>query len=671
MFFPKEMSGALRWLVRRKIPNTQNKRPWSPLKKKPEGYKPKSSEEGKDRWRYAWNQQAICTDYAFARDYAASHEKALDGLSFVIHPFGQDDEQERIVCVDVDRAFGPDKKPWPEVQTLLDALAGSCFVEYSRSGKGLHIFFKTTCTAFKNLYQRKLNEHCAVDCLCSSQIAVTGKVYEDYKTLAAVPFEFLESQDFFTYERVEREFADCDFITEWWHQEDNGLDEEERADLIEEMQNWTPAIKDHGRSNTMFAAACQLLRRGVIGWEALHLLEYVPCEPEMEQSDLIHKIEDAYVKTVNDGTFCGGTPEFDVVPTDEDDSLEDEKVEDAPDGPGKRYGGKAHVLSLAQLDEWEVSLEWLIKGVCVSQINQALVIGGRAKSFKTAIMADLFLSVCTGEPFLGEFEVVTQKSCMFFTAEIGMPAARQLFARVRDAKKIAPGVVDNLFISDWLPSFSSEPDLTTLEKILRDVKPGVVGFDPWYFGAAGSEVGDMFATGKLLRKLTKLVTDCGAMPVIAHHANRRKADSNEPMGLDELSGAGFDAFFRQWILLSHAEEFKDGIAHLWANIGGSAFGSGGQWRLTIDEGRPDAESFDRKWDVEISQMTNEAYDQETQDRVLSFLRQNQDGIGKRDLGDMLDIDKDKLQKIVRRLYDKQLVTLQNGKVVPLGDDLTE
>lgn len=47
------------------------------------------------------------------------------------------------VCVDIDNAFGPDGKPWPEIQALLDCFKGA-FIEQSISGNGIHIIGKSS-----------------------------------------------------------------------------------------------------------------------------------------------------------------------------------------------------------------------------------------------------------------------------------------------------------------------------------------------------------------------------------------------------------------------------------------------------------------------------------------------------------------------------------------------
>jgi hypothetical protein len=183
--FPAAMLAAERWMVRKIMPGTDNKQPHSALAKKPAGYKPKSKTEDEKpgAWRWRWNQLCCCCDYQTAVDYWKSHSD-VEGLSFIVHPGDDESEQLRIVCIDFDNAFGPDGEPWPWIQMYLN-IADS-YVEFSRSGKGLHLFVQARCKPFTNLTHHVHPDGGAIEVLCSSQVAVTGNVFGSFSEIMEV-----------------------------------------------------------------------------------------------------------------------------------------------------------------------------------------------------------------------------------------------------------------------------------------------------------------------------------------------------------------------------------------------------------------------------------------------------------------------------------------------------
>jgi hypothetical protein len=96
--------------------------------------------------------------------------------------------------------------------------------------------------------------------------------------------------------------------------------------------------------------------------------------------------------------------------------------------------------------------------------------------------------------------------------------------------------------------------------------------------------GDIHAMGKVLAKVAQLCLDAGATPVLCHHSIKRPLHPYEPMELEDLSGAAFAEFARQWILLSRRQAFEAGKKSLlWVNVGGSA-GFSGLYPVDVDEG---------------------------------------------------------------------------------------
>jgi len=552
-------------------------------------------------WRWRWNQICVCVLYADALGYLRTNKDKCSGLSFVIHP-GDEHSDELLVVLDFDRAFDEHGKFWPEIQELLDIL--DSFAEYSRSGKGIHIFLRVKMKPFKNLLQVPVNEHCAVDILCRAQIAVTGRQVEGTgSSVKLIPASFLESLHYFKHQEATIVTADIDFA-DWWSVEEQPLTDEHQS-LIAVMKTWPTAVKGHGRSKVSFAAACEILRKGVVGWPALRLLECVPTTPPLTVDELKHKLEDAYAQVVADGTFNNQVPEFEIL-----DSAP--VLPNIPNpAPQSKPDKTSRIYSLNELLSLDIKIEFAVDRCLVE--DQITVIGGREKCFKTGVACDLLLSLVTGTKFLGEFEVLKPKSCIFFTAEIGLPPAQDLCRRILKARGLRvdyDAVYDRFFLGDFVPSFydatGDTKKLAALDsKIHREFdrcsNPQVACFDPLYLAMGGASVGDMYEIGPILNHITEICRDRGIWPIFCHHAKKDNSKEFQPMDLGDLYGSGVSAFARQWILLSHSQPFLEGQAKLYARLGGSASGDLNLWDLEITEGTLDAVCKERRWEVSIEQ----------------------------------------------------------------------
>lgn len=599
MFFPQYLKDQRRWIVRpRPLPGLIAKQPQSALAAKPAAYVPKYPDESDRAWRYRWDQECILTTYDEAVAYQKKHAQRFEGVGFILHHFNRMGDDLRLFCIDIDHAFENDDPVAgvlrPQARETVEAFKGKCFMEYSRSRCGVHIWGLTRGQPFSN-HHPKFDPPLAYDVLCASHVATTGDVFEGQTNLEEIDYECLSWQPWFKYKKPsENSYRGVEF-QEWWDAEDpDPIDES--CHLATVMKTWPPAIKDHGRSNTSMAAAVRIMEHGVVGKEAVEYLRLLRTEPEFSESELRHKIEDAYVKAIETDKFgqrgddvaC----EFDVV----------EATGTAPETPPP----KKTTIRIWRADEFaklKLKMEWLVKKVVLDIKNDVMFIGGQKKTFKTSIMMDLFVSIASGHPFLGYFEVVKRQPCLFLTTEIGEEPLQALLVRVCKSKGIEPP--RDLVLTTWMPKFRDERSMSKLSEILEEYKPGVAAFDPVYFGAAGMDVGDMFKFVEVMQPVRERCAAHGSLPVFAHHAvkpskSRGKEDYG-PMDLGHLYGAGFDAFARQWLLLAHAEAMRGGVANLHLSLGGSSAGQGPELFVRVAEGESnDDDPAARKWDVQVS-----------------------------------------------------------------------
>lgn len=262
-------------------------------------------------------------------------------------------------------------------------------------------------------------------------------------------------------------------------------------------------------------------------------------------------------------------------------------------------------ISSAELAKRDKPPAWLIKKILVK--GQPAIYGGPKKALKTSTVIDAALSLGSGKPFLGKFDVPKKVQVAVLTGESGEWGVRDTAQRVAQAK----GVLLPDCTVTWgfeLPRLSFETDLLALRTALQAGQVEVVFIDPAYLclmsGNPDLRVNNVFSVGPLLLSVSRLCQGIGATLVLVHHASKgaefNRAQSGEPMELEDLSQAGFAEFARQWLLVNRRAKFEPGSGkhRLWLNVGGST-GQSGLWGVDIDEGKLGDDFGGRMWDVRV------------------------------------------------------------------------
>lgn len=628
------------------------KQPKSALETKPIDYEvpPDASDDTTSAWKWRWACEPILASFAVAKSFLERHS-GYEGFSFVVHHFGDLKKKTRLVCYDFDKAISEEGVVDPEVLALVEML--DSYTEFSRSGRGLHVFIEVTdCPGFKNVGSAKIGG-CKVDVLCSNAVAVTGNPFGEFRQVSQIDWETFQALPFFIY-KIPTDHHEQ--RPEWWSADpiDDVLPQHEF--LIPQMEI-AEAIEGQGGSLVLFAAACELARHGVTGREAEPLLRCVPATPPFSAKEIKRVIECAYndVVDVDEFDIAGVNNEFQI--------LEPPKV--------KGYGFEP--IPVKVLAKRNIKIEWLAEGAFTSE--GALFIGGREKCFKTAIAVDLLVSLATRTNFLNKFPVPFYKRSVMFTAEIGLARAKSLTQSVCDAKGVTMEAVEGMDIVESVPSFSINPKtgdydpetkkaLDGLKRYFLEVEPEIAVFDPLYFAMGGASVGDMYEIGRVLRKISELCKECKVQPVFCHHARKSGDKEGKPMDLGDLYGSGVSAFARQWILLAHAEPFRNGVAQLYATIGGSSQGSRGLWRVEINEGEPD-DLMDRTWNVTVEESDGQRTIPE--EVVIDAFKMADDGssgayrASRQQLAPYLDVSPEEVPYVLRPYMKAGKITMSGNK----------
>lgn len=311
-----------------------------------------------------------------------------------------------------------------------------------------------------------------------------------------------------------------------------------------------------------------------------------------------------------------------------------EATEKGPESSPKRNSGSSEshfrfeVVDSATFFSRDYRLSWLVKNILVA--GQPAIAGGPTKSLKTSTIVDMAVSLGSGTPFLGHFEVPKAVRVAVLSGESGEATIQDAARRVCRARGLDPHALDVLW-GFRLPRLSHPEDLLFLRAGLRERQVNVIFIDPLYLcllsgqSAGKFQAGSLFDVGPLLLAVAETCLAEGVTPVLIHHTKKFSGANNDPLELQDLAFAGISEFARQWCLLSRREAFEEGtgLHKLWMVIGGSA-GHSGLWSLDVNEGTIDDSFGGRNWDVAVRagrEQRNMAVDVKKQQRKEKESRQ--------------------------------------------------
>jgi hypothetical protein len=391
----------------------------------------------------------------------------------------------------------------------------------------------------------------------------------------------------------------------------SGASVETRA--IRYLQKCDPAISGQGGHKALFKAARAVVYLFGLGEDVgFRLLweHYNPrCQPTWSEKEIRHKCRQANSKPCSrprgylrdrertaTGRAHGGNHHSngEQSPNRESGTGQSQAGGETA-APGFRFRPVDSLTFFAQ----ERCHTWVIQRLLVER--ELAVIGGPKKCLKTSLLLDLAISLASGTPFLGAFQVYQPVSVAVLSGESGEVTIEQAARRICHARGLDPASL-NLSWQFTLPKLSSLADLEELREGLKAEGIRVVLIDPLYLclmADSGKDAANLFDVGPLLLAVARACLEANCTPILAHHS-RKALSMDQPMELDDLSFAGIAEAARQWILLNRRTRFdaETGTSKLYLSVGGSA-GQSGEWHVDVCEGVLGGDMSGRKWEVSV------------------------------------------------------------------------
>lgn len=221
----------------------------------------------------------------------------------------------------------------------------------------------------------------------------------------------------------------------------------------------------------------------------------------------------------------------------------------------------------AELWDLDESVDWLVEGVFSA--DQPTIFGAKQKSLKTTLLTDLAVSLASGYPWLGRFEIPQRRRVLFITGEASEKAA------IRKVKRAAE-VGRNLRRDDFteslrieaasFPTLPSADDCANVAKAVESHGVEVVILDPLYMGLSGLNTANLNEVGPVMRQFMQACKP--AKLIIAHHVKKTASFDDAP-NLEDLSQAGIAEFAGNYWLMGRMSEYTgNGIHQLAIRYGG-------------------------------------------------------------------------------------------------------
>lgn len=259
------------------------------------------------------------------------------------------------------------------------------------------------------------------------------------------------------------------------------------------------------------------------------------------------------------------------------------------------------LLSYRELWEAQEDERFLVQDILV--VGQPGLIGGASKTLKTSLSLDLAVSIASGTPFLGRYDVLEPGGVVFVSAESGRKTISKNIQAIAETKGLNAESDLPLYMSFKKPQLTSPGHLASIAAQLRVKKPKLLLLDPTYLllGVDADRSKNVFAMGEILGSIADVCAEHETAVMLLHHVNKANARAKvQTVTLNDLAYAGFAEWARQWFFVTRTRPFEPGTnSHDLRIEVGNSVGHSHAVEIRIDEGIPMDPMIGRMWKVEF------------------------------------------------------------------------
>jgi len=220
-------------------------------------------------------------------------------------------------------------------------------------------------------------------------------------------------------------------------------------------------------------------------------------------------------------------------------------------------------------DLWALAdqpVQWLVENVF--SCDQPTVFGAKQKSLKTTLLSDLAVSLASGFPWLGRFDIPQKRRVLFITGESSEAAAIRKVRRAAESRNLRrEDFTDSLRIEAMnFPELPRVSDCDAVRAAVERHGIEVVLLDPLYMGLPGITTSNLMEVGPALRFFMESCRPANL--IVAHHVKKTASFDDAP-NLEDLSQAGIAEFAGNYWLMGRLSEYTgDGLHTLAVRAGG-------------------------------------------------------------------------------------------------------
>ena len=286
----------------------------------------------------------------------------------------------------------------------------------------------------------------------------------------------------------------------------------------------------------------------------------------------------------------------------------------------KKDDFRIEFITSAQLDSGDFTIDYHIDEAV--PVREPGIIGAPSKALKTTLAAVGFMSMSSGDAFLGRFAVSRPIRCGITSAESGFAALQRTARAIANAAERDLADYTNLLWSKQILDLANKRHTKALRDWIKGEGLEAICLDPAYLmmPGIGDSANNLFEVGKYLIELTHIVAECGCSIVLNHHFKKGIGDPYQEPELEWLAHAGFINWTRWWWLMNRRSKYDPqnrGVHELWLHFGGSA-GHSSAWALDVDEGLQDGHD----WTVDV-RFASEAREEKEQAKSVKRQRESE------------------------------------------------